>query len=74
MSRSYKKTSVVKIHNGFTRMAKNQSNKKIRKTEDISCGANYKKIYPQYNVCEFRSYMTDTDIDNAHYLKKYLKK
>ena len=61
MSDSYKKAPVVKTYNLFTVMAKKQSNKRIRQSKHISCGANYKKLYPQWKICEQRSYIKDSD-------------
>lgn len=70
MSRSYKKTPVVKDNGPFAQFARKQSNKRVRRTGDLSNGCNYKRVYPQYSICERRSYIPFEDRkDDKHWRK-----
>lgn len=56
MSRSYKHTPVIKDHNSS---GKHQANRTIRRTKDLQGkGTLYKKFYPQWDVSEWRSYIS----------------
>lgn len=57
MSRSYKKTPVVKLSYGNTvKIGKKLSNRKIRKQQDMSNGSYFKKVLNTRNIYEFKSY------------------
>lgn len=61
MSRSYKKHPVVtcaKNKNG-----KKEASKKIRNTEEISNGNNYKKHFCSWNICDYKSYVKKDEIE-----------
>jgi len=80
MSRSYKKHPVTKTHNEFTQQAKRKANKRDRRKKGVSDGCNHKRVYPQWEVCERRSYCSEKDwIDGGHgdtisWRKNYLRK
>lgn len=52
MSRSRKKNPVVTQTN--CKLAKKDANRKIRNTEDIGSGNNYKKHYNSWNICDYK--------------------
>ena len=51
MSRSYKKHLWTKDHNSG---AKRTANRKVRHTKEIADGGSYRKIYEQYNICDWK--------------------
>lgn len=51
MSRSYKKHLWTKDHNSG---AKRTANRKVRHSKDIADGGSYRKIYEQYNICDWK--------------------
>jgi len=55
MSRSYRKPILTDGYNGGKRkrFEKKQSQKKVRKS-NVSNGGNYKKYYPQWDICDFK--------------------
>ena len=59
MSRSYKKHPVVTDRNN--KWAKKDANKKVRNTEDISNGNNYKKHYCSWNICDYKFWINKFD-------------
>jgi len=58
MSRSYKKTPIVKDNFGG-KTGKRYANKKVRKTKDcLFKGGEYKKIFESWNINDYISYYT----------------
>lgn len=53
LSRSYRKTPIVKDR---TRGAKTAANRKVRRSSEVSNGANYRRHYPQYDICDWKFY------------------
>lgn len=53
MSRSYRKTPIVKDHGKHKQFFKRQANKKCRK-ERVGDGGEYKKHYDQYSICDWK--------------------
>lgn len=56
MSRSYKKNSIIKDTGNYKQFCKRQANKRVRRTLDISDGNGYRKVYPQWDICDYRWY------------------
>lgn len=60
LSRSYKKTPVVKDgcnKAGSRKYWKRQAHKKERKTEDLGNKSNnYRKVFDSWNICDYRFY------------------
>ncbi len=52
MSRSRKKHPVA--CDKTNKWAKRDANKKVRNTEDIGNGNNYKKYYNSWNICDYK--------------------
>lgn len=52
MSRSYRKTPIIKDHGKHKQFFKRQANKKCRK-ERVGNGGEYKKHYDQYSICDW---------------------
>ena len=50
MSRSYKKNPVVKDKG---KNEKRFANKKVRRTKNVPNGGAYKKVYNQYDICDY---------------------
>ena len=54
MSRSYKKTPVVKDRSPYH---KNQANRRVRRTKGVVFkGALYKRLFEQYDICDYALY------------------
>ena len=53
MSRSYRKTPIIKDNGKYKQFAKRQANKKVRR-ESCGNGAEYKKHYDQYSICDWK--------------------
>jgi hypothetical protein len=51
MSRSFKKTPMIKLDNSS--FGKKQANKRVRKF-DIANGSSYKKLYESYDICDYK--------------------
>lgn len=61
MSRSYKKHPIAKSGDGTYRaIAKKYANKKVRRCDDElpTKGNYYRRLYPQWDVCEYRNRLT----------------
>lgn len=58
MSRSYKKTPISKSCPSYGKYGKREANKKVRRSDDISNGKMYKKIYCSWNIHDVVSYYT----------------
>lgn len=56
MSRSFRKTPVVKDHGKHKQFFKRQANKRCRK-EDCADGGNYKHHYEQYSICDWKYWL-----------------
>ncbi len=57
MSRSYKKTPIVKSTPPiYRRFAKRQANKKVRKSVNIADKAAYKRVYQSWSIHDYVSY------------------
>lgn len=52
MSRSYKKNAIIKDKN--CKKAKKSANKKVRNTNNLSNGSNYKKAFCSYDICDYK--------------------
>ena len=52
MSRSYKKSPVMKDGNRSKKYDKRLANKAVRHA-DLTSGCAYKRVYNQYNICDF---------------------
>jgi len=56
MSRSERRTPIIKWNSFFSkRFAKKQANKKVRHSDNIDNGCNYKKIYCSYNIVDYKT-------------------
>lgn len=64
MSRSYKKQPYIKDHN---RGQKKLANRKVRNTPDISNGSYYKRVYQQWNICDYKWRWTLADAIQKYY-------
>ena len=53
MSRSYRKTPIVKDNGKHKQFFKRQANKRCRK-ERVGSGGEYKKHYEQYFICDWK--------------------
>ena len=68
MSRSIRKTPIVKDGGRSSKRGKKQANKAVRKYKDeISNGAAYKKIYCSYNINDYITYWTEEDAIELYY-------
>ena len=70
MSRSRKKNPVV--CDKTNKWAKKDANKKIRNTEDVGNGNNYKKHYCSWNICDYKFWISK--FDEFWNYKKVLRK
>lgn len=64
MSRSYKKFPCVKDSGNSKKFAKRSANKRVRQTNEIQSGKQYKKVYCSWNICDWKQVET---------LREYLK-
>jgi len=53
VSRSHRKTPIFK---DSQRGAKRVANKKVRRADIVPDGGGYKRLYEQYNICDFAYY------------------
>ena len=59
MSRSYKKHPFHTDHHVKTSKEKKRfANKKVRRTKSVPSGNAFKKVYPTYDICDWRSRWT----------------
>lgn len=56
MSRSYKKTPIIKDNGRSKKWSKRQANKVVRKSNDIANYMQYKKAYDSWDVCDWKDY------------------
>lgn len=68
MSRSYKKTPIVKDNAGGRKHAKRQANKKVRRTKCLSSGKQYRKVYNTWDIYDYVSYCTLEEFLNYRHL------
>lgn len=70
MSRSYHKYHVIKDHN---KGQKQLANKKIRRTDKLYPlkGGNYKKLYPQWDICDYCWRWTKEEAIEEWYEEEY---
>lgn len=61
MSRSYRRTPVVKDMGRRKRIEKRFANKRVRNTGALSSGADYKRVYCSWNICDWRTRWTMND-------------
>lgn len=64
MSRSYKKTPIVKDNAGGRKSSKRFANKKVRREKYLSNGKEYRKVYNTWDIYDYVSYCT---------LERYMK-
>lgn len=50
MSRSYKKNPVYKDRNPYN---KKRANRKVRRSKHLSDGCHYKRLFPQWDICDY---------------------
>ena len=60
MSRSYRKTPIIKDNGKYKQFAKRQANKKVRR-ESCGNGAEYKRHFEQYDICDFYYFIDKND-------------
>lgn len=60
MSRSYRKTPIIKDNGKHKQFSKRQANKKVRR-EICGSGAEYKRHYEQYDICDFYYFVDKKD-------------
>jgi len=51
MSRSFRKNPIIK---DSSKWAKQHANKVVRRTQDVSGGKNYKKVFESWDICDWR--------------------
>ena len=72
VSRSYKKTPIVKDNVGGRKYAKLQANKRVRRKKYVSNGKQYRKVYNTWDINDYVSYCTLKEfLDFAHLWKFY---
>lgn len=76
MSRSYKKHPICSNYYADKKFAKRQANKKIRSTDEISNGKQYRKISESWNIADYHLYWTEKEArawyrKNPHLQSKY---
>lgn len=71
MSRSRKKHPVA--CDKTLKWAKKDANKKVRNTEEISNGSNYKKHYNSWDICDFKFWVSDKLREYWHNQKWFRK-
>jgi len=60
MSRSYRKTPIIKDNGKHKQFSKRQANKKVRH-EICGNGAEYKRHFEQYDICDFYYFVDKKD-------------
>lgn len=56
MSRSYRKTPIVKENGKHKQYWKRQASKKVRHS-DVGSGSEYKRHFDTYNICDWRYWL-----------------
>lgn len=75
MSRSRKKTPIVKDYSTSNKFYLRQANKKVRHYKGtISDGNEYKRLYCSWNICDHSCYISKTLLEESDpWMAKYLK-
>ena len=60
MSRSYRKTPIIKDNSKHRKLFKHLANKKVRR-EACGNGAEYKKHFDQYDICDYYYFIDKND-------------
>ena len=67
MSRSFKKCAVVRDHDGrrvsHRYRTKTMANRAVRREKDRLDGGGFKKVYESWNICDWKSYMTEEEFN-----------
>lgn len=58
MSRSRKKTPVLKEDGKSKKIDKRLANRAVRRTRDLPNGNAYRRVYDQYSICDYESRYT----------------
>lgn len=81
LSRSYKKTPVVKDrcnNAGLRKYWKRQAHKKERKTKGLENKSNYyRRVFDPWNICDYRLYKEkelDTDEGDPHFWERWYRR
>ena len=76
MSRSYKKTPIVKDGGKSSKKSKRLANKKVRRNTDKLAikGKSYKKIYNSWDINDYISYWSEKDAIKDWYEEETLAK
>jgi hypothetical protein len=62
MSRSYRKAYLVDGYgNKWKKKIKNAANRKVRLSEDIADGKQYRKLYESYDICDWKFKADDSE-------------
>lgn len=68
MSRSYKKHIWFKDHNSG---AKQEANRKVRRTPEIANGNAYRRVYGQWDICDWK-FLYDSHPYWSNYQQKWV--
>jgi len=69
MSRSYRKPYVVDGYGGKHKpYAKRQANKRIRRSEGVPDGKQYRKFYETWNIRDYKSYYVQKPYVRRNYI------
>jgi hypothetical protein len=63
MSRSYKKTPIVKDNQRGRKLVKRQSSKKARKSDVLINGNHYRKVFDSYKIYDYAFYCSLKEYD-----------
>jgi len=63
MSRSRKKTAIFKQKNN--KWYKRQSNKKIRKTDNLASGGAFRRVVNSYDICDYARFADPEEVEKA---------
>lgn len=66
MSRSYKKTPIAKDNKRGRRIAKRMAAKKVRKSQDVPNGKQYRKVYEPWDIYDYISRWSKKDAINEY--------
>lgn len=75
MSKTYNKfVCFSDYHKHYTKWAKRQASKLVRKTFDIDSGSSYKKMYPEWSIHDFKStFYSRFDVEDNRLLGLFWK-
>ena len=76
MSRSKKKNAVISDYSrNTTRYFKNQASRAVRRYKgEITDGGLFKKIYPSWNIFDYKSHSFKTDVGFSVTYEQHLRK